>query len=70
MKQMLEESKLESETETSAVTITDQEIQTRLAKLRDLDPGNVRACPKLSLSLMRGTARSKIEAISKITTLN
>jgi len=38
MKQMLEETKLDEDDPVSGVTVTDKEIEQRLAKLKDIDP--------------------------------
>ena len=38
MKQMLDETKLDADDPMTAVTVTDKEIEQRLAKLRDIDP--------------------------------
>ena len=38
VKQMLDETKLDADDPMTAVTVTDKEIEQRLAKLRDIDP--------------------------------
>ena len=42
MKQMLEETKLDEDDPMNTVTVTDKEIEQRLAKLKDIDPSELK----------------------------
>lgn len=42
MKQMLEENKLDEDDPVSTVRVTDKEIEQRLAKLKDIDPSELK----------------------------
>lgn len=42
MKQMLQENKLDEDDPTSTARVTDKEIEERLAKLKDIDPGKLK----------------------------
>lgn len=42
MKQMLDETKLDEDDPMTAVTVTDKEIEQRLAKLKDIDPSELK----------------------------
>ena len=55
MKQMLDETKLDEDDPVTAVTVTDKEIEQRLAKLRDIDPSELRI--ELHVNLHASTCR-------------
>lgn len=42
MKQMLDETKLDEDDLMTAVSVTDKEIEQRLAKLKDIDPSELK----------------------------